>query len=156
MAETSTTWTPEPTIPYSAVLGEVAQLNRNPYQSPVIGGDSAASSRTMYVLAALGAAAASLYWAAQTLLVLFGVAAGSVSGTQLILPLVLIVLYAARAINIFKGDSAAVRGVLWLHGVGGAMALLQVVNGNAVTLQGIKVAIHIFGAVTAYLAQRSR
>ena len=79
------------------------------------------------------------------------------SATQIILPAVLIGLYAVRGFQIFKGDPAAARRVLWLHGIGGIVALVQMFSGGAllIVLQGFKVAIHGFGAVTAYLAGRA-
>jgi hypothetical protein len=131
-------------------------VNRNPYEYS--GSTTASPNRgTIFVLAGIGSALASLYWATLTLLIAVGVAAGSASGVQLILPLVLIGLYAARAFQIFKGDPNAARRVLWLHGVGGLMAMFQMFTGGPIliVLQGIKVVIHIFGAITAYLAQRS-
>jgi hypothetical protein len=108
-------------------------------------------------LAGSGACLASVYWAALTLLLGFGVAKGSVSGTRIVFPLILIVLYALRGVQIFKGDVAAARRVLWLHAVGGVFAVVQMASGNIflMVLQGIKVATHIFGGATAYLAYRS-
>ena len=74
----------------------------------------------------------------------------------MIQPCVLIGLYALRGYQLFKGDPAAATRVLWLHGIGGLMAILNIFSGSAllVVLQSIKLAIHVFGAVTAYLAQR--
>ncbi len=133
----------------------------NPYESPAPGGAPPPGQdqgrRTAFVLAAIGAGLASLYWAAHTLLVGVAIAAGGVSGAQLILPCVLIGLYALRAFQIWKGDAAAARGVLWLHGIGGVMALLQMFSGSSflIVLHGIKVAIHVFGGITALRASRS-
>jgi hypothetical protein len=100
---------------------------------------------------------ASVYWAALTLLLVVGVATGSASSTRIVFPLILIVLYALRGVQIFKGDVAATRRILWLHAVGGIFAFIQMLSGGIflMVLQGIKVAIHIFGGVTAYLAYRS-
>ena len=134
-------------------------MNRNPYEAPPgegmpMGEDP--GRRTAFILAGIGAAFASLYWAGLTALLAFGVSAGRISGTQLILPCVLIGLYAVRSFQIFKGDPTAAKKVLWLHGVGGALALFQMFSGTPVLMvfQGIKVVIHLFGGVTAYLAQR--
>lgn len=139
-------------------------MNPNPYQPPGQQGGPGmgytpppAQNSGIFMLAGIGAGLASAYWAALTLLIGVGVASGSVSGAQIILPCVLIVLYAVRAVQIFRGEAAAARRVLWLHGIGGVMALLQVFSGGAmmIVLQGIKVLIHVFGAITAYLALRS-
>lgn len=115
------------------------------------------SNRSSFVLASIGAWLASAYWAALTLLIVFGVVMGSVSGVQIILPCVLIGFYAWRGFQVFKGDRRAAKGLLWLHGVGAAMAMLRMSAGGTVlvVLYAIKIAIHIFGAVTAYLAQRA-
>ncbi len=130
-------------------------MNDNPYRRPAVDGH-APDRGTLFLLAGIGSALASLYWGALTLLIFVGVAAGSVSGMQLILPIVLIGLYAVRAFQIFKGDANAAQKVLWLHGVGGAMAVFQMLSGGPmlIVLQGIKVVLHLFGGVTAYLAQR--
>lgn len=118
---------------------------------------SSPPNRTPFLLAAIGSAVASLYWAGLTALIAFGAAFGSVSAAQVILPCVLIGLYAWRAIQIFKGDPDAARRVLWLHGLGGATAILQIATGGTfmLVLQGIKLVIHIFGGVTAYQASRA-
>jgi len=113
-------------------------------------------NRTPFILAGVGALLASVYWAGLTLLIGVGVASGSVSSMQVILPIVLIVLYALRGFQLFKGDPTAARRILWLHGVGGVMAVIQIASGSTllVVLQSIKLLIHIFGGVTALLAQR--
>ena len=137
-------------------------MNPNPYQPPNAQGPlpyapgGPPPDRTMFVLAAVGAGLASAYWAGLTLLIGLGAAYGSVSGFQAILPIVLIVLYAVRGVQIFKGDPAAARRILWLHGIGAISAVIQIGSGGGlfVVLQGIKILIHIFGGVTAYLAQR--
>src|SRR5690349_12005718 len=114
-------------------------------------------NRAPFVLAALGAGLASLYWAAITALIAFGTASGATSGMQLVLPCVLVGLYAMRGFQLFKGDPAAAQRVLWLHGVGGVVAIIQIATGDPFiqVLHGIKVAIHVFGAVTAYRAKRA-
>jgi hypothetical protein len=114
-------------------------------------------NRTPFILAAVGAGLASAYWAALTLLIGLGAALGSGSTAQIIVPCILVVLYALRGWQIFKGDANAARRILWLHGVGGVVAIMQMASGSGilVALQSVKVIIHIFGGVTAYLAQRS-
>ncbi len=114
-------------------------------------------NRTPFILAGVAAALASLYWAGLTLLILSSVAGGAVSPTQVILPLVLIALYAWRGVQLFKGDPAAARKILWLHGLGGIMALIGAFSqtGLIVVLQGVKVAIHAFGVATALWAIRT-
>jgi hypothetical protein len=135
-------------------------VNLDPYRPPsaqAVAEPAAAPNRRLFVLAAIGAGLASVYWAALTLLLGFGAASGSTSGTQVILPCVLVVLYAVRGFKILSGDRKAARGILWLHGLGALMAVMRLLAGNPITvaLQTVKIAIHIFGGVTAYLAQRA-
>jgi len=133
----------------------------NPYQPPgdyaPSGAAVAAVNRGPFILAAVGAWLAGAYWAAITLLLTFGVATGTVSGAQIILPCILIALYAMRGWQLFQGDPAAARRILWLHGVGGVAAIVQMMAGGPiiVVLNSIKVLIHIFGGITAILAQRA-
>jgi hypothetical protein len=114
-------------------------------------------NRTPFILAGIAAVLASLYWAGLTLLILVSVAGGAVSPTQVILPVVLILLYAWRGVQLFKGDPAAARRILWLHGLGGIMALIGAFSqtGLIVVLQGVKVVIHVFGVATALWAIRT-
>lgn len=136
--------------------------NPNPYQAPRPQAPfdyrqaGPPEDRTMFVLAAIGAGLASVYWAALTLLIGLGAALGSVSMFQVVLPIVLIVLYAVRGFQIFKGDRNAARRILWLHGLGGIAAIMQIASGGGffAVLQGLKIVIHLFGGITAYLAQR--
>ncbi len=142
-------------------------MNQNPYEAPQAsdsfgylpgGAKPPPSSRGPFVLAAIGAWLASVYWAALTLLVGLGAAIGNVSPTQLIMPCVLIGLYAFRGFQIFKGDANAAKAILWLHGIGAIMAVLQMFTGAglvSMVLHGIKVAVNGFGGLTAYLAYRS-
>ena len=106
----------------------------NPYQPPQapFGYPQSAppENRTMFVLAAIGAGLASVYWAGLTLLIGLGAAMGSASMVQVILPIVLIVLYAVRGLQIFKGDRAAARRILWLHGLGCIAAFMQIAAGG--------------------------
>lgn len=109
----------------------------------------------MLMLAGLGALLASVYWAGMTLLILVGTLAGSTSIVQLILPVILIGLYAVRAVQMLRGDLGAARSILFLHAFGGLMAVMSMAGGGIiVVLQGIKLLIHIFGGVTAFLATR--
>jgi len=117
----------------------------------------AAPNRTPFILAGIGALLASVYWAGLTLLILSSVAGGAVSPTQVILPVVLIALYGWRGVQLFKGDPAAARRILWLHGLGVIMALIGAASGSGliVVLQGVKLAIHVFGLATAWWAIRT-
>ena len=117
----------------------------------------AAPSRTMFILAGVGALATSAYWAVLALFIGIGAASGSASGLTVIMPIVLIALYAYRGVQLFKGDPSAASRLLWLHGVGGVMAVLNLMspNGIVVVLYGLKVLLHIFGGVTALLALQS-
>jgi hypothetical protein len=140
-------------------------MNPNPYAPPDPYGPpgrppSAPSStlnRTPFILAAVGAGLASAYWAALTLLIGLGAALGRGSLVNVFVPCVLIALYAVRGYQIYKGDGSAARRILWLHGVGGIVALMQMASGGTIlfVLQGIKILIHVFGGVTAYLAWRA-
>jgi len=132
-------------------------MNRNPYQSPSELADTSAPNRTPFVLAAVGAGLASAYWAALTLLFAFGAATGTTSPLQVVLPCVLIVLYAMRGLQIFKGSVAAAQRIILLHLIGAIAAGAQMshVPGIFFALNAIKIAINLFGAATAYLAVRS-
>lgn len=133
----------------------------NPYESPGGAGPESIGDparKKIFLLAAVGAGLASLYWAGVTALIGLAVAAtDKVSGVQIILPCVLIGLYALRAFQLWKGNASAARSVLWLHGVGGALALFQLASGSSfiIVLNVIKAAIHIFGGITAYRASKA-
>lgn len=134
-------------------------MSPNPYQGPSYetqGASPPPMNRTPFILAGIGASLASVYWAGLTLLIGVGVAAGSLSTFQVVLPCVLIGLYMLRGYQLFKGDPAAATRVLWLHGLGGLMAVINIASGSPliVGLQAIKLLIHVFGGVTAFLAQR--
>jgi hypothetical protein len=113
--------------------------------------------RTPFVLAAVGAWLAGAYWAALTLLILVGASSGNGSMTSVIMPFILIFLYAARGFNLFKGDPKAAQTILWLHGFGIFAAISQMASGGGiiVALQSVKILIHVFGGVTALLALRA-
>jgi hypothetical protein len=138
-------------------------MNQNPYQSPgayappATALAAAPQSRTLFILAGVGAFLASAYWALMTLLLVAGMAAGTVSGTTMVFPVILIVLYALRGLQILKGDVAATRRILWLHGVGAVAAVVQMMSGNVIVIgmNVIKVCVHIFGGTMAWLAHRS-
>jgi hypothetical protein len=133
----------------------------NPYAGPPPGASPGAGvalvNRTPLVLAAVGAWLASLYWAALALRRGLFAAGGAGSGVTVIMPMILVVLYAMRGFQVLQGDPAAARRLVWLHAFGGVAALLLVfsMSGLDAGLQSVKVLIGIFGCVTAYLAQRA-
>jgi hypothetical protein len=144
------------------VRDDRAAMQPNPYEPPVSApGDPLASqlapNRGPFVLAAIGAGLASVYWAALTLLLMFGAYNGATSPVQLVMPAVLIFLYAQRGYQLYQGDPRAASRILWLHAVGGIIALISIATGTGLlqVLHGIKVAIHVFGGIAAYLALRS-
>ncbi len=128
----------------------------NPYE-PHLGPTPRPLDRTFPILGAVGAWLASGYWAVLTLLIGIGAASGAGSGMQVIIPCVLIGLYAWRGIQLFKGDPTAAKSLLWLHGMGAVMAVFQIFSGNVIVivLYVMKMLVHVFGAVMAYLAQRA-
>jgi len=128
----------------------------NPYDQDA-SASSTSGNRTPFVLAAIGAGLASLYWAGLTLLLALGATFGNLSPFQIILPCVLIFLYGWRGIQIFKGDPMAAQRIILLHGLGGVSAIMQMASGDSfvMMLQAIKLGIHVFGGVTAYIASRS-
>ena len=132
-------------------------MSPNPYNPPqsAYGVAEAAANRTPFILAAAGAWLASAYWAVLTLLIALGVSAGAGSATTLFLPCILIGLYAVRGYQLYRGDRRAASRILWLHGVGAVVAIFQAMSGILVVMQVIKVAIHVFGGVTALLALRA-
>ena len=122
-------------------------------------GVAARVSRTPFILAAVGAWAASGYWALLTLLTAISAAMGSGSFAGVIVPCYLIVMYAVRGFQIIKGDPGAAQRIILLHVVGAVFTVFYIATGNGealvVGLQSIKVVIHLFGGTTAYLARRS-
>ena len=119
---------------------------------------TAPGSRTLFILAAVGAWFASVYWAVFTGLAAVGASMGSGSFISVILPCYLIVMYAVRGFQIIKGDPAAAQRIISLHVIGAVFAVVNVVTGASailMVLQSFKVLIHIFGGTTAYLARRS-
>jgi hypothetical protein len=137
-------------------------MNQNPYQAPSMlvsdpQGAVAAPNRTLFILAGVGSLLACAYWAGMTLLLGLSMAMGTGSAFNLFFPVILIVLYAVRGVQILKGDVRATRRILWLHVVGGIAAVAQMLTGNVIViaLNVIKVCIHLFGGTTAMLATRS-
>jgi hypothetical protein len=136
-------------------------MSPNPYQAPAALPqlDAVASrNRRPFLLAAIGAWLASVYWALLTLLILFGGSSGPVAGVRSILPLFLIGLYAVRGYQLLQGSTAAAQRILWLHGVGAIAAVSQILSAQAplfIGLQCFKVVIHAFGAGAAFFALRS-
>lgn len=132
------------------------QAPQAPYRTDYGTMPAAQTTPVSFVLAALGAGLASIYWAGLTALIGLAVTTSAASPAQIIMPIVLIVLYAVRAVQIFKGNGAALNSALWLHGIGAVMGVVQMASGDStiVILQGIKVAIHVFGGITAFAARR--
>lgn len=97
-------------------------------------------------LAAIGGFAAAAYWALLTALI--GIS--GLSAIQMLLPFVLIALYAYRGYQLMKGNVSAANNLMWLHGIGAVMTVFQLTTGNAAqVLLGVKIVIHAFGLVTA-------
>src|SRR4051812_3604084 len=92
---------------------------------PNSGGDVVPVNRTMFILAAVGAWFASVYWAILTLLAVIGAAMGGGSFIQVILPCYLIAMYAIRGFQIVKGDPVAAQKIVLLHVVGAIFAVLN-------------------------------
>jgi hypothetical protein len=133
-------------------------MNANPYEPPTaFAGTMNAETRGPFYLAGIAALFASGYWALLTVLTIFGAYAGTVSGFRVIMPIVLVALYAMRGMALFKGDAVAAKRLIGLHIVGAIVAVLQVftTGGFFVVLFGAKVAINVFGAITAYLAVKA-
>jgi len=105
-------------------------------------------------LGAIGGFAAAAYWAGLTALI--GVS--GLSPLQMLLPFVLIALYGYRGYQLMKGNVVAAKNLLWLHGLGAVMTIIQITGGIAApVLLIVKVAIHVFGFATALLVlQKSK
>gem|GEM_PF-6072742 len=140
----------------AADRGTGSAVNSNPYEPPgLYEPPQQPTSKTPFILAAIGAFAASLYWAGLTLLI----GLSEASGVQMVMPFVLVGLYAFRGFQVYSGDPAAAQRLLWLHGIGAAMTVFQMTQGGdgvVMLLQGIKVGIHLFGGGTAYFALKAR
>ena len=124
----------------------------NPYAAPA----EVRAERPSFLLAALGAWLAAGYWGVTSLLYGASVSNGKSSPVQVIMPLVLVGLYAWRGFQILKGDANAIRRIIWLHLFGGVMAILQIFLIQLPLVQiiyGVKILIHIFGAITGKLAR---
>lgn len=136
-------------------------MEPNPYQPPRSSDQpstQAESNRKLFLLAGIGAALAGGYWALVGAVVALGSASGAFSAGSLFPPLLAIAFYGSRAYRIFKGDAAsAVRDLVWLHAIGLIAVAIRMFSGSTLlmALQGVKIAIHIFGGVAAYLAKRS-
>ncbi len=134
-----------------------AAMSFNPYQAP--SQDPAREPdgrmRGRFMQAAIAAWLAAGFWAVMTGLIALGVAYGGAAETALILPAVLIGFYAFRGFQVWKGEVAAATALLWLHGVGGAIALFQMSDADTLvtTLNVIKLVIHVIGVVTAVRAR---
>ena len=118
--------------------------------------NQASMNRTPFILAAVGAGLTSLYWTALALLIGVAASTGSSNPLQVILPFVLIGLYAYRGYQVFQGEPAAANALLWLHGIGGVVSVMRMAGGvtAVIRLYGIKIALHVFGAATAFWAMK--
>ena len=108
-------------------------------------------------MASFGAFLVAGYWAVLAMLFGFGVASGAASVPSILLSLLLIVLFAWRAFQLWKGDRTAAKKILVLHSAG-VVGLAQIFLGGTVLLTilvSIKVAIHAFGAIAAYQAMKN-
>jgi hypothetical protein len=132
-------------------------MDEQPYRSQA----QKQQTRSPFVLlAAIGAGLASASWALMTVimgLALLSPDSATSSPTMMLGPCLLIVLYAWRGIQIYQGDAGALTRILWLHGLGAVMSVVQFVTGGPLMwlLQGIKISTHIFGLVSAFLARRA-
>ena len=108
-------------------------------------------------MASLASGITSLYWLALTGLIGLAVSGGGASPGELLVPIILIGLYAVRAVQIWKGNPTALVSALWLHGIGGLMSIVQMAKGDAIVLvlYGIKLLIHVAGGVTAFVARKA-
>ena len=134
------------------------QYQQAPYaQPPYAAVPPRPMNRTPFILGGIGALATSAYWGLLTLFIGVAAASGGASAFQLVFPVILIVLYAMRGIQLFKGDPTAARRLLWLHGVGAVVGLIQLTSPDTivVVLYAVKVGLHVFGGVMAYLALRA-
>jgi hypothetical protein len=132
-------------------------MSYEPYRPPQDFSHLTPTKRTPAVVAtAVSAGLASVYWLLVALLLGFAAKSGATSPLQVILPFVLVALYGYRGLQAWKGDGAAIRNLLFLHVIGGLMAVYQVMNsaGFAATLNIVKVAIHVLGLVSTGLALR--
>ena len=131
----------------------------NPYEPPApLSQVDPTFNRRPFVLAAIGAWLAAVYWLGMTLLIGLGVAMSGAGGAQLILPLVLIGLYAHRGYRLYQADPAMIRSILVLHLLGMVATIFQITTTKdafVVTLSIVKIAIHVFGLITALLARRA-
>lgn len=131
----------------------------NPYEPPTPQSQfDPHFDRRPFVIAAIGAWLAAAYWLVMTALLGLGMAAGKIGGSQIILPLVLIAMYAHRGYRLFRADAAMVRSIIVLHVLGMVAAVLQInatKNDVIFTMNAVKIGIHIFGVVGALLAKRA-
>jgi hypothetical protein len=130
-------------------------MQTNPYEPPTADVPAPERKKAL-VLAGIGAWLASAYWAAITLLLMLSVAARPAGGAQLLMPVFLVGIYAVRGYQMFMGDVSAARRILWIHGVGGVLAAVQVAEGAGMVmvLHAVKVLIHVFGGAAAWRAQK--
>ena len=129
----------------------------NPYQRPTFDpehGGLPPGNRTAVLLAVAGAFLAAAYWTVLILLMFASGAGSAMSPLQIVLPLIVIALYAMRGVQLYRGDTRMATNLMWLHVLGGLFTAYALARpGAAYALHGVKLAIHVFGAVTAYLAK---
>ncbi|MBS2032579.1 MAG: hypothetical protein JST54_32195 [Deltaproteobacteria bacterium] len=129
----------------------------NPHQPPIPADlEEPSFNRRPFVLAAVASGLASAYWGVLTLLIVLGAGAGNMSPLNVVLPILLIFLYAQRAMRVFNGDRSAASRLIGLHLIGGLMTVMRLAAGGFLVLYVIKLVIHIFGALTAYSASRAQ
>ena len=83
---------------------------------------------------------------------------GAIESYQLVMPIVLVALYAMRAYRVYTGDLRSARNLAWLHALGAIVAVVNIVQFNTpiiTVLYGIKVVVHVVGGVPAFLLSRS-
>jgi hypothetical protein len=99
-------------------------------------------------VAAIAAFAAAAYWALLTFLI--GISGQS--PIQMALPFLLIALYAYRGYQLLQGNVTAAQNLMWLHGIGAAVTVFQVVTEVAApVLLIVKLVIHAFGLATSIM-----
>lgn len=130
----------------------------NPYAAPTAQPveDARTRTRTQFLLAGVGACLAALWWGLVAVLAFFG-SRTDTPPLQVVLPVVLVGLYGFRGLQLFKGDVRAAQRLIYLHAVGAVVAILQMSSNLqlVVVFNGVKAAINVFGALTAYWARKT-
>ena len=87
----------------------------------------------------------------------FRVASGAATVPSILMSSVLIVLFTLRGFQLWRGDRSAAKKILFLHAAD-VIGLAQIFLGGSVLvtiLVSIKVALHVFGAIAAYLSMKA-